>query len=178
MAEDTRPTEGAVAEESSRSIVFTIAIAAAIIIVPTIMAFVTYRFATQRMADPSTAGNVPTVANDRIPDSVQTIQFDQQYTAVLRESEEYPASTFAFKVAFDVTSPQAVATIDRHRARFHAMIIEVHSFRSRAELEDPLVKQSIQRNIRDRANELLRRLGATDRDRVLDVFHEQYVVQD
>jgi len=177
MADEQHPEDGAQEAAPSRNIVFTIAIVAAIIIVPTALALLTLRFATQGLAGPGGVNGAP-VANDLIPASVQTVQFDQQYTAVLRESEDYPASTFAFKVAFDVTSPQTAALIDRHRARFHATIVEVHSFRSRAELEDPLVKQSIQRNIRDKANELLRRLGASESDRVLDVFHEQYVVQD
>lgn len=174
MADETQPNEG-VEESSSRSPVFTIAIVAAIIIVPTVLALVTLQLATRTIASaPAADGNV----DDRIPTSIQTVQFEQQYTAVLRESEDFPASTFAFKVAIDVTTPQAAALIDRHRPRFNDMIIGVHSFRSRNELDDPLVKQSIQRNIRDQANDILRRLGASENDRVVDVFHEQYVVQD
>lgn len=176
MAEEKKPAPEGEGEESSRSPIFTIAIVAVILIVPTAAAFLTFRFAAQALnPDGRTTQQVDT---DRIPDTVQTVQFDQQFAAVLRDSEEFPASTFAFKLAFDVATPQTAALIERHRARFNAMIIDQHSFRSRAELDDPLVKQSIQRNVRDKANELLRRLGASEQDRVIDVFHEQYVVQD
>lgn len=175
MADDPN-TEEVAEETSSRSPLFTIAIVAAIIIVPTVLALITLRVATQGLIEPGEAAEQTT--NDLIPDSIQTVQFDQQYTAVLRDSEDFPASTFAFKVALDVTTPQTAALIDRHRPRFNDMIISVHSFRTRNELDDPLVKQSIQRSVRDNANDILRRLGASENDRVVDVFHEQYVVQD
>lgn len=88
-------------------------------------------------------------------------------------------STFFLQPA--LSSNEATAQIvEGHKARFKNMGDELHSYRTRNELNDPLVKQSIQRQIVDKANQILRHLQAEPNpaNRIAAVFHDQLGVRD
>lgn len=174
---DEEKAEAAESKGSS-GLILKIAIIAAIIIVPATAAVVTYRL----VLAPILAENAPTPEPEesKIPPTAQTSTFDQSFVTVIMPDPNVPASLLLFSVSFECANLETAALVEGHKARFNDMVTQLHSFRTREELNDPLVKESIQRQARQKANAILARLQ--DRPdpniRITAVFHDRFAVQD
>ncbi len=119
---------------------------------------------------------------DRVSPTAVTVTFEESFTTVIMPEPNYPASLLMFKVALECANPETAELVRRHEARFNDMLTELHSFRTREELNDPNIKREIQQQAVQRANEILERLPVNaqggDRPRVTDVFHERFAIQD
>jgi len=135
-----------------------------------------------------------------IPATAVTVPFDEAFTTVLMPSPDMPASTLLYKVSLECSNAAAAAKVKANMARFTSIIRKFHSYKSRQELDDPLVEQSIAKQIQQEANKVLKELpmpaaaggegghgesgGAeiSEKDieeaRISAVFHEKFFVQD
>ncbi len=115
-----------------------------------------------------------------------TVSFDESYATVIMPSPDLPASTLLYKVTLECSGPKTAEKINSNKARFTAKIRELHSYKNRKELDDPLVEQGICRQIQEEANKILKQIPdlpeakkeSTEESRVTAVFHEKFFVQD
>lgn len=175
MADQDEVTE---AEGGGSGIVSTLIVVAIVLAVAGGAGLLVYRFAiAPRLAEDPAAPEAP--AEDPIPLMPVNVEFPQKFVNIMREGNE-PASTLVFQVTLECNNQPTADLINMHKIRFEDMIIKLHDSRTRDELDDVLaLKTSIQRQARQKANDLLQRLGAPPEEmQVTDVFHNLFMVQD
>ncbi len=168
------------------------------VLVAVIIAVVVFNFVLRpRLAD-STAPEAPKHESE-IPAAAVTVPFDEAFTTVIMQSPDMPASTLLYKVSLECSNAAAAAKVKANMPRFIAIIRKFHSYRTRQELDDPLVEQSIAKQIQQEANKILKELPMPaasgggghgesaapeiseeeiKESRISEVFHEKFFVQD
>ncbi|MBX7257142.1 MAG: flagellar basal body-associated FliL family protein [Candidatus Hydrogenedentes bacterium] len=138
----------------------------------------------------------------KIPATAVTVPFDEAFTTVIMPSPDMPASTLLYKVSLECSNQAAAEKVKANMARFTAIIRKMHSYKSRQELDDPFVEQSIEKQIQQEANRILKELPVPaptgggeggghgggesaapaesdgGEERITAVFHEKFFVQD
>ena len=159
-----------------------IIVLASVIILPIIAAVVVYFFVIGPMlSGPSGVENEDEGEQEaKISVSVVTVSFDSQMATVLKSNPELPASQLMFIVALECNNQVTADLVLKHKPRFTHEINNLHEFRTREELDDRLVKETIEKQILQKANSILKQLQAEpDKEiKVVAVFHEQWVIHD
>lgn len=165
-------------ETSDNGIISTLIVVAIVLALAGGGGLMVYRFfvAPRLATDDST---VEAAVEDAIPVIPVNVEFPQKFVNIMREANE-PASTLVFQVTLECNNQATADLINLHKIRFEDMIIKLHDSRTRDELDDVLaLKTSIQRQAKQKANDLLQRLGAPPEEmQVTDVFHNLFMVQD
>ena len=180
MAEE--PTDAAADEEkgSGGGLIFKIAIAAVVLIIPAVAVFITYQVAIK----PVLAKNepAPIASNPDAPDPTQIVnyEFEQAFTDLTPTNPEYPAATLAYQIGFECLNPATEQIILQHEARFAAVITDKHRHHTREEANEHLLQKSIEQQILMEANALLDRYNPTPDlpVKVLDVYHVTWFIRD
>ncbi len=160
----------------------------AIIVAAAAAGLATFHFVVGPMLVEPTPSTEPeteeTVEEETIPLTAQTVTFDKNVaTVIMPAGSDVPASILMFQVSFECANEQTKALVEAHKARFVHMINELHEFRTREELNDRLVKQSIEEVAKQKANDILKQLQQSapkpeEPLRITAVFHDQFVIQD
>jgi flagellar basal body-associated protein FliL len=110
----------------------------------------------------------------------ETIPFDDMFVNVIMPQPDMKASTFIFKVSLECSDKIAAELVKKHKARFSDMLLKLHSFHTREELNDPLLRENIQKQALQQSNEILTKLQEKPdpKARVTAVLHERFAVQD
>jgi flagellar basal body-associated protein FliL len=155
-------------------------VAAGIVMGGVILAAVVFKLFLLPMLSETESEAAATVHPDTISPEAVTVDFDDGYVNVIMEDKNVPASWLVYDVSLECANAATASLVEKYRARFHSMLERLHSFKTRKELDDPLVKESIEKQARQEANTLLDRiLGYSDPNiRVTAVFHTRYAVQD
>lgn len=159
--------------------IFKLAIVAVFIVVPLIVALATYRLVVQ----PALAEDEPDItaaAGDESYASVVNYEFEQGMASIIPENPEWPASQLIYQIGFECANPETVAIIEQHRNRFQSLIHDKHLYHHREEMNERVLRDSIQEQIKIEANALLRRYQDEPNPtvRILDVYHIQWMVHD
>lgn len=166
------PEEGA---KGKRSIVRTLGVVLGIVMFFAIVGLLSFRLVIQPRlnADPAEQTSTQNLETVQVP-------FEEAYVTVIMPSENMLASTLLYKVTFECSNQETSDLIQKYKPRFVAMLRKLHSYKTRAELDDPLVEESIRKQILQEANALITELlGAEDPEkRVVAVYHEKFYIQD
>ncbi|HIJ66288.1 MAG TPA: hypothetical protein HPP77_10100 [Candidatus Hydrogenedentes bacterium] len=119
-------------------------------------------------------------ANERIPSTAVSLEFEQSTTHMIMPEPDMPASYLAFKVTLVCANPRTAALIEKQRPLFRSTINNCHSFLHRDDCDDRALQESVQKQILQKANELLRELQERPDPeiRVIRVVHEDWMVSD
>jgi hypothetical protein len=82
------------------------------------------------------------------------------------------------KVAFSCATPEAAAKVTEKKSYFEAEILKYHQGRTRSELNDPMVQNSILEQIKQQSNILLKKMDPLVEMTVLRVMHLKYMTVD
>ncbi len=172
------PEEGAAPEEGAkgkRSIVRVLGVVLGIIMIFAIAGLLVFRFVVQPRLNADPAQQTATQSLNTIPFS-----FEEAYVTVIMPSENMLASTLLYKVTFECSDQETANLVIKYQPRFVAMLRKLHSYKTRSELDDPLVEESIRKQILQEANSLITELtGAEDPEkRIVAVYHEKFYIQD
>jgi flagellar basal body-associated protein FliL len=150
-----------------------------VVLVPAVAGFVTFKMVVEPMTVVETPVE-PEEPEDKIPLTAQTVSFEETFATVIMPDPNIPASLLLFRVSLECANPETAVLVTAHQARFSNMLTQLHSFRTREELNDPLVKESIQKQALQKANDILRRLQETFNPniRITGVFHDRFAIQD
>jgi hypothetical protein len=91
-----------------------------------------------------------------------------------------PASYLLYQVDLLVSDAETAMVIEGNRAWFEDEIRKLHSHLSRESLDEPMLEESIQAQILQRCNEVLKSImgDSVDDHRVLEVKHRKFSVVD
>ena len=177
-----RETTKAPKEEPKKSsgLIFKVAIVTVILCIPGILAVVVFKLVLQPQMARDVTPEIARRVDDVIPLEAVTIPFDQTFATALQESSDVPASILMYQVSLECSNKETAALVTKHKSRFASMINDVHQFRSRAELDDRQVKLNMEKEIKVKANEILRRAQSEPKsaNQILAVFHDVYTVKD
>lgn len=158
-----------------RSIFRMLGVALGVVLTFAIIGLVVFRFVIQPRLEPDTAEHAATVNKNAV-----MVPFDEAFTTVIMPSENMLASTLLYKVSLECSNQETADLVTSHMPQFVALIRKLHSYKTRAELDDPLVEESIRKQILQEGNALLDELqgGENPENRIVAVYHEKFYIQD
>ena len=98
--------------------------------------------------------NDPVETGPKVSESAQTVDFEEAYVSVVMPTKDLPASTLAYHVSLECSNAATAELVTRHLPRFTDMVRRMHSYKTREELDDPMVEETIKRQIVQAANHL------------------------
>lgn len=149
-----------------------------VVVVPVILAFVAYSFFLKPALDPEEPKDPNPTVVDPFPVTMVEVIFDEQQISVHTEDPEMVAPLLIVQVALMCRDGETAALVDMRKSLFSAMILRMHRGRTRTELNDTLVENSILEQIKQQANILLKRLNPEADLLVLDALHLKYTIVD
>jgi flagellar basal body-associated protein FliL len=152
-----------------------------LVLVAAIAGLATYLFVLSPMLDEEESASEHHAENEEVfPHEPEVITLPDGFVNVMRDGE-MPASILVYGVSLECNNHETKLLVETHLARFIDIIVKLHDSRTRAELDDTLlIKESIQRQATQKANDLLRRLQEKPRDeiKITAVLHHKFAVQD
>ncbi len=153
-----------------------------VVLVAAIGGLATYLFVLKPMLEEAAevAASEQVSDEDPIPLFPVEVEFPQTPVNVIREGQA-PAAMLLFGVTLECENQETADLVTKHQARFRDMLNKLHDSRTRNELDDVLlIKKSIQKQAKQKANDMLRRLQEKPADniRITSVFHHTFVVND
>jgi flagellar basal body-associated protein FliL len=118
--------------------------------------------------------------DERIPKEAQAVPFDDFMVTVLQPDKSKPAPLLLFSISLLCANPETAHLIEKDQAYFKDMINRLHSYKARAELDDPLAQENLKKEVLRLANERLVKLQLkpSEEVKVLEVFHTKFAVVD
>jgi len=172
------PQEEAIQPEGTkgkRSIIRVLGVVLGIVMTFAIIGLLVFRLVVQPRLTEDPAQPAATVNLNTVP-----FPFEDAYVTVIMPSENMLASTLLYEVTFDCSNQETFNLVTKYKSRFVAMLRKLHSYKTRAELDDPLVEESIRKQILQESNALIMEiLGGEDPEmRIEAVYHEKFYIQD
>jgi hypothetical protein len=176
MAEE-QVEEKAEGEESSPLIKNVIMLGLAVV-VPALIAVVLFKWVIQPKFGTPEDVDMPPAVTDPFPEGMVDIEFTNLQITVRTEDPEMVAPMLIAEVALWCRDGATQIAVDGKKNLFQSMILKLHQGRTRSELNDPLIQNSILEQIKQQANILLRRLDAEMEYEVLSAAHLKYTIVD
>ena len=175
MAEPTEEAAPQPEAAGKRSIVRTLLVWLGVVLVCVIGGLLVFRFVVQPRLNANPDQQTSTANQDTIP-----VSFEETFTTVIMPSDTMLASTLLYKISIECSDQETADLVAKFKPRFVAMIRKLHSYKTRAELDDPLVEESIRKQILQEANALLAEIrgGEDPKSRIVAVYHEKFYIQD
>ncbi|MCF6283839.1 MAG: hypothetical protein L3K26_01420, partial [Candidatus Hydrogenedentes bacterium] len=107
-----------------------------------------------------------------------SVKFEEQQISVQTDDPDVVAPLLIEKITLVCQDEATIAMVGLHKDHFAAMILKLHQGRTRTELSDPLVKNSILEQIKQQANNLLGRLSPEMELKVLEALHVKFMIVD
>ncbi len=152
-----------------------------LVLVAAIGGLATYLFVLAPMlAQDESSVEAKATTDELMPSAPAMITLPDGFVNVMRDGE-MPASILVYGVSLECNNQATADIVNAHLARFIDIINKLHDSRTRSELDDTLLmKESIQRQATQKANDLLRRLQQEPDDtiRITAVLHHKFAVQD
>ncbi|MBX3180762.1 MAG: hypothetical protein KF886_25725 [Candidatus Hydrogenedentes bacterium] len=179
MAEDQTPENEA--EKKSSPLIKNLILLAVAVLVPAVIGVAAYmallkpRLSPPAPAETGSADDIPP-----FPPSMGTVVFDDMNVSVLTEDPDLVAPLLILQVALSCADGQTAALISEpgRKEYFAAEILSAHQGRTRGELNDPLVQNSILEQIRQRSNILLKRMAPNAQLSVLKAMYLKFAIMD
>lgn len=161
--------------KGKRSIIRVLGVVLGIIMTFAIIGLLVFRLVVQPRLSEDLVQPAATMNLNTVP-----FPFEDAYVTVIMPSENMLASTLLYKVTFDCSNQETFNLVTKYKPRFLAMLRKLHSYKTRAELDDPLVEESIRKQILQEANALIMEiLGAEDPEkRIVAIYHEKFYIVD
>jgi len=173
MAEET-----AEKEETSSPVVKTVIAVGIIVLVAAILAVVTFQFVVRPMVAPS-AAPAAAAPSDLIPATAVSFDFPEMQATVLLNDPDAAAPLLMFQITLLCASPATLDAIMARQSLFISLVNKLHRNRTRTELNDPYVQESLLRNVEQEINALLRRVAPAATDiRVLQADYLKFTIYD
>lgn len=149
-----------------------------VVVVPVALAFAAFSLFLKPALDPEDPVDPGPDVIDPFPATMVEIIFDEQQISVQTEDPEMVAPLLLVQVMLTCRDAETAALVDLRKSLFSAMILRMHRGRTRTELNDTLVENSILEQIKQQSNILLKRLDPEADLMVLDALHLKYTIVD
>ncbi len=179
MADEKAPEQQA-PQKSSSSLVKVLLIGGASILIPAISAIVVFLFVLKPMlVDNSDATSATAVdASDAIPATAVIVKFDETQATVITQKADAPSPLLIYQLAMSCSDSDVSAVIESKKEYFTALINKIHRNRTRTELNDPGVQEALLRQVKNEANQLLKKLSPGIKGTILEAMYLKYTIVD
>jgi flagellar basal body-associated protein FliL len=174
MGEPKQAEAQPAAPASKGSIVRTLGIVAGLVLTAGIMGVVVWHFVVKPRLTAEVEPPPP-------PATLQVaVPFDETAVTLIMPQPEMLASLLSYKLTIDCSNQETADLVIKYKPRFVDLIRKSHSYKTRAEMDDPLVEESIRRQIMQSGNALIEEIEGKENpdNRIVAVYHEKFVVQD
>lgn len=172
--------EKTTAEEEGKkksSLVPTLIIGLVVVVVPCVLAIILWMAVLKPLTSDETEPKVE-MPTDLIPATHVMTTFDSVNVPILPDDPETAAPLLQYQIAFACSDLETQTLIDAHKEWFVAKISEMHQNKTRSELNDPYVKNTLKKQIRQEANTLIKRLSPDAQGEVIEVLYLNYGIMD
>jgi flagellar basal body-associated protein FliL len=180
------PEEPKKAKGSSK-MVGTIITLAVVIIVPAVLALAAWFYVVRPMVSgPAPSETAPKEEEVKKEESLALAvahDFKEAQVSVAVEDPQASAPLLIFQVSFVCNSAETAELVKTKESLFVAMLLKLHSNRTRSELNDPYVCETILRQAKQEANALLKRVKPAEEEKseapepeVLEVMHIKFAI--
>lgn len=176
MAEDQK--EEKAAEKSSSPLVKNLIMFGGAIAVPAIIAIIVFNVFLKPKIGLEEIEEKPPEVTDPFPITMVEVIFDEQQISVQADDPEMVAPLLIAQVLLLCRDGATATLVEERKSLFAAMILRYHRGRTRTELNDSLVENSILEQIKQQANILLRKLNPEADLLVLDAQHLKFTMVD
>lgn len=172
MAEENKADEAA----AGKSIVSTLIPLVIVVLVSALLALALFNFVIRpRIGGEAAAPSGPV---DVMPAGVTTFELPEAQATVMVEGPDQAAPLLIYQLAFVCRDQATHALIEQRRPFFNARMGELFRNRTRAELNDPYVQDSLLKQARQRANQELRKFDPKGSQEVLEVLYLKFTIYD
>lgn len=170
MAEE--PVEG----KKKSSFIMNAVLFSAALLVPAIIGLVVFKmWLLPTLSGPPPEEMVVEVVDGAFPIGMTDVVFEEIQVSVQSDDPDVVPPLLLVKVAFSCATPEAAAKVTEKKSYFEAEILKYHQGRTRAELNDPMVQNSILEQIKQQSNILLKKMDPLVEMTVLRVMHLKYI---
>jgi flagellar basal body-associated protein FliL len=176
MAEEQKAEEEG--EKKSSTLIKNLIMLCGAILVPAIIAVGVFNFVLKpKLGGEEEVDKGPVVTN-AFPETMGNVTFDKQQISVQTDDPDVVAPLLITKITLSCQDDATITMVGLHKDHFAAMILKLHQGRTRTELNDPLVQNSIREQIKQQANNLLGRLSPEMELKVLEALHVEFMIVD
>lgn len=118
------------------------------------------------------------MVDDAFPEGMTDVPFDEIQVSVQSDDPDVVPPLLVVKVAFSCADPETAAKVTEKKQYFMAEILKYHQGRTRSELNDPMVQNSILEQIKQQSNILLKKMSPKVEMTVLRVMHVKFMMVD
>lgn len=177
MADEEQTQQQPAPKAAKGGLVKTIGLAAGVLVVAIVAAVLVWLMVLNPMLNKK-EGPEP---DPGIPETAQWYSFEESTVhVVMPPGSNLPASYLLYQVDLLVSDAETAAVIEGNLAWFEDEIRKLHSHLSRESLDEPMLEESIQAQILQRCNEVLKSImgDKMGEHRVLEVKHRKFSVVD
>ena len=149
-----------------------------VILVSASVGLAVYKFLVKPMFNTPQIAAAPEDEIPPFPAGMATVDFDDMYITVQTEDPDLVSPLLVTQVALSCVDQATVDVVMAKKQYFAAEILNLHQGRTRAELNDALVRNSILEQIKQRANYLLKRLAPNQDLTILNAMHLKFAIMD
>ena len=148
-----------------------------VILVPMILALLAVNFILLPMLAEEPADQ-DTPEESGLPADAVIVEFEEDRASLVAQSPDESAPLLMYQVAMAVDSTGTATLIENKKPLFRAMLSELHRNRTRSELNDRYIQDTILEQARQKANQLLRQLAPNAEHTVYKVMYTSYTILD
>ncbi len=148
-----------------------------VVLVPMILALLTANFILIPMLSEESNPEAATT-EDGLPGDAVIVEFEEDRASLVSPNPDEPAPLLMYQVVMAVDDPAAATVIEGKKPLFRAMLSELHRNRTRSELNDRYVQDTILEQARQKANQLLEQLAPGGGHTVYKVMYTSYTIFD
>lgn len=130
---------------------------------------------------PKLSGEAPPEhPKDKIPHTAKDIDFGEDVITLPQTDPNIPASILLYNISMKCSNEETLKLVEEDKAYFKEMLADLHRYKKREELDDPVVKENIKKEALKKANERLEKLQVEPNEeiKVLEVTHTKFMVAD
>ena len=149
---------------------------ALMVVVPAAIAIALYVFVLMPLLGDAPAP--PALPDDVIPDTETIVAFPEAQSTVIADDPSASAPLLLYEVHVAAKDPLTAELIESKKTRFTAAINRLHRNRTRSELNDPFVQDTILRQVRQEVNALLGRYAPGAGHEVTEAMYTSFRIID
>jgi len=119
---------------------------------------------------------------DEYTPEMQILELPEAQATVTPPNFDAASPLLMYQVALTCANPQTVSVIETYKPMFIALVSKLHRNRTRAELSDPFVQETILKQVREEANALLQKLVGKNNNkvpiRVIEAVYVKFTIVD
>lgn len=191
--EDGKAAEATEAGAGKSGLIKTVIAAAVVVVVPLMLVGVVYvfflapRLEASEMTEAGAHGEMSHEDDEHASDAgshedmahAAAIEFDDESVNVMPDAPGGKPALLSYKCAIIVNSEELAEVVGdkAKKAFFSSILLRLHSNRTKTELNDPRVKESILRQAKQEANAMVKKLLPDNEEaKVLEVLHVKYTI--